>query len=380
MPRSNTLADLAPMAERVDALVGEHMLDGDGLCRSFINAATLEQWTNDAVARFDLEDFFQNAPDKAGCLSYENSLMSTSEYTLAGLARHDATGDADALAVARRGVHAIMRVAEEGRHYMPGYLPKPFGGLDRARHSHEISPDQYIKAVRALHTYKPHADAAQAAAIDQLFVDIADFFITRKFRHAYRHRTIVTAKTHHHALSLFVPICVLAANVTGDDRYRRQLAQFDEPIDELPGLALSNYNMASLLSEGFDLALGEGHADPRLRQAIADLWHHASQHVDDRGVGWEPHGGHTLRSSQATRLASMATIVERHHPSIDARSLAVRILSSFDDLARDMRHYQPEDEAKLHPTRKFLAHSICDTAVTSWLLAYWRLAAAKASP
>jgi len=366
------------LAERYASFVETFMIDGDGLCRSFINAETLAPWRNANLIDDELTDFFQNAPDKSACLTYENSLMSTSEYTMSCMEQHAATGDPGAYDRASRGIRALLSVAREGRHYMPGYLPKPFGGVAGARNSHEISPDQYTKAIRALAQWRDHFGSDDVEQINKLFVDIADFFVARRFRHAYRHRTIVTAQTHHHALGLFVPICVLAAKASGKQRYRDELTQFDGPIDELGGNhVLANFNMASLLTEGFDLALSEGHDDPRLKQAILMLWERAVRNVDEHGHGWESHGEVRLRTSQVTRLASMALIVERHHPGVEATELVMRILRQHPDPVIDMRHFRPEDEPRLHPTRRVLAHSICDTSVSSWLLAYWRLMARR---
>ena len=157
---------LAELAERYCSFVRTRMIDDDGLCRSFMNASEFRPWRNDELIDDDLTDMFQNAPDKAGCLTYENSLMSTSEFTMACITRHAVTDEACAREWAARGIDALLGVAREGRHYMPGYLPKPFGGMARPGHSHEISPDQYTKAVRALHAWRPTADAGQLEEIN----------------------------------------------------------------------------------------------------------------------------------------------------------------------------------------------------------------------
>ena len=364
-PASNGPLDLkalAPTADSFHDFVTTRMIDGDGLCRSFLCAQTLQPWTNEQLARRDqrkLTDCFQNAPDKAGCLAYENALMATGEFAVSQIARHQVTGEAAAKDRAHRAIRAILAVAEQGRHYMPGYLPKPFGGVARARDSHELSPDQYTKAILALHTWRPLASSEERAAIDRFFVDAADFFVARKFRHAYRHRTIVTALTHQHALGLFVPLVVLAANVSSDPGYRRHLASFDDAIEAaMTNEKLANFNMTSLLIEGFHLAICEGCDDPRLPKLIAVLWDRSAHHVDAAGDGYEG-SSPPRKTSQSTRLASAATIVERLHPSIPATQLAVTILGRLTDI-QQMLHYR-------------MPGSISVTSVTSWLVAYWRL-------
>jgi len=341
-PRGIDLTPLSATAETFHAFVTTRMIDDDGLCRSFLCAETLRPWTNEQLADKDLTDWFQNAPDKAGCLAYENALMSTGEFAASQIARHRATGEPAAQDRARRAVRAILAVAQEGRHYMPGYLPKPFGGLGRARDSHEISPDQYTKAMVALCAWRPLADAEEASAIDRFFVEAADFFIARKFRHAYRHRTIVTAQTHPHALGLFVPIVVLAANTSGDSRYRQHLALFSDAMDAvMQSRKMSSFNATALIIEGFEVAMAAGCDDPRLPKVVGHLWQQAAQHIDAQGDAFEGDNP-PKQTSQGTRLAATATIVERRCPEIQAGPLAVKILGRLTEI-QQMRNYRMRD-------------------------------------
>ncbi len=357
--------DLAPLSATADAFhtfVTTRMMDGDGLCRSFLHTDTLKPWTDAQLSKMDqrkLTDWFQNAPDKSACLAYENALMATGEFALSQIVRHRVTGEDSAKKIAHRAIRAILAVVEQGRHYMPGYLPKPFGGVAGARDSHEMSPDQYTKAIVALHAWRPLADRDEAAEIDRFFVDAAEFFIARKFRHAYRHRTIVTAQTHHHALGLFVPLVVLAANVTGNRSYLEHLSGFSEAIDAaMTNKVLANFNMTSLLIEGFHVAMREGCDDPRLTKLIAVLWRRAAEHVDARGDTFEGDSP-PRKTSQGTRLAATATIVEQLHLSIDATTPAVAILKRLSNI-QQMTNYR-------------VPGAISTTSVTSWLVAYWRL-------
>ncbi len=337
-------------------------MDADGLCRSALHAETLRPWTEQQLTKLDqrsLTDWFQNSPDLSGCLAYENALMATGEFALSQMVRHRVTGESAALELAHRGVRAILAVVEEGRHYMPGYLPKPFGGLARARYSHEISPDQYTKAVAAFHAWRPLASAGERAAIDRFFVDAADFFVARKFRHAYRHRTIVTADTHHHALGLFVPIVVLAANVSGRAGYRAHLKEFSRALDDsATDEKLSNFNMTSLLIDGFDVAMKEGCDDPRLPRLVESLWLRAIKNIDLDGTSYEGENRKHF-TSEGTRVAACATIVEQLHPTTRATTVAGRVLHRLTQV-QEMTHYR-------------IPGAIFEVSVTSWLLAYWRL-------
>jgi len=242
---------------------------------------------------------------------------------------------------------------------MPGWLPKPFGGLRNARNSHETSTDQYTKAVVALHAWRPLASQEERSRIDRFFVDAAEFFIARKFRLAYRHRTIVSADTHHHALGLFVPLVVLAAEVSGDARYRKHLASFSGPMDAaIDDDRLANFNMTSLVAEGYFLAMQVGCDDPRLAQTIRKLWQRGRARIDAEGDAYDGDRP-PKRDSQATRLAAIARIVESLDPSTRATNLAMKMLGRYTDV-RSMTH-----------TR--LPESIAEVSITSWLVAYWRL-------
>lgn len=353
---------LATAAAGFQAFVTQHMMDGDGLCRSCLHEDTFKPWTKEQLKTLDhrmLADWFQNSPDLSACLAYENALMATGEFTLSQIVRHRVTGEPAAREMAQRCVRAILAVIEQGRHYMPGYLPKPFGGLAKARDSHEMSIDQYTKAIAALHEWRPLASADERAAIDRFFVDAADFFIARKFRHAYRHRTIVTADTHHHALGLFVPLVVLAANVSGKPEYRAHLKLFDQAINDCAtDEKLSNFNMTSLLIDGFDIAIREGCDDPRLPQLIASLWTRSIKNIDATGESFE---GDSPRhsTSEGTRVAACAVVVEKLHPSTQATTVAARVLHRYTE-PKQMVHYR-------------IPGAIFDVSITSWLLAYWRL-------
>lgn len=363
--RAATAANLDSLAttEKVmhDFVIGR-MMDGDGLCRSMLCAATRAPWTNEDLAKTDqrlITDMFQNSPDKAGCMSYENALMATGEFAVSQIIRHRVTREAAARELAHQAIRAILAVIEEGRHYMPGWLPKPFGGLHNARNSHEMSTDQYTKAIVALHAWRPLASKEEQAAIDRFFVDAADFFIARKFRHAYRYRTIVTVDTHHHALGLFVPLVVLAARTSGDAGYRKHLATFSTAMDaSLHDEGLANFNMTSLMVEGYHVAMQAGCDDPRLPQTIKTLWQRGTKRIDAGGDSFDG-GNPPKKDSQGTRLAAVATIVESLDPATRATELAPKILS------------RQTDPQKMTHTR--LPESIAEVSITSWLVAYWRL-------
>lgn len=355
------LASLANAAAGFESFVTHYMTDGDGLCRSMLHSESYRPWTPAQLAKLDqamLTDWFKNAYDVSACLAYENALMATGEFAVSQIVRHQVTGEAVARDLAARGVRAILAVAEEGRHYMRGYLPKPFGGLAKARDSHEISPDQYTKAIAALYAWRPQANAEEKAAIERFFVDAADFFVARKFRHGYRDRTIVTPETHHHSLGLFVCVLALATSVTGKAEYRAHLADLSKALDACASDENPGFNGTSLNIDGFDIAIREGCDDPRLPQLIGHLWQRSIQYIDATGESFE--GDSPRRqSSEGTRVAACATVVEKLHPATNATAVAARVLHHYTDPQQMIHHRIPG--------------AIFDVSITSWLIAYWRL-------
>jgi len=353
---------LGDAAMRFERFVTSQMSDQDGLCLSFLNAETLRPFTKSDLARGEwptlLEDWFQNAPDKVSCMLYENSLMSTGEFAMSQMAKYRVTQKEEAKDRARRSILAILAVIDEGRYYAPGYLPKPLGGLRRARYSHEMSIDQYTKAIAALDAWRPWANRSEQERIERFFIDAAEFFIARKWRHAYRHRTIVTADTHLHALGLFVPLAQLAANVSGDKSYLRHLSKFGKALDaSMKDEVLANYNQCALIIEGFHVALANGCSDPRLRNIIASVWARSAALVNEDGVGIDP--SKKMPTSQTTRIAGVATLVKKWTPGLGVTEVAWRILERLTEVKQ--------------MTNPRVPGAIADTSVSSWLLGYWRL-------
>ena len=340
------------------------MVDDDGLCRSMLCAATLAPWTNDDLAKTDqrrITDMFQNATDKAGCMSYENALMATSEFALSQITRHRVTKEEPARELAHRGIRGILAVIEEGRHYMPGWLPKPFGGVSHARDSHEMSVDQYTKAIIALHAWRPLAGQGRAGRDRP--------FLHRRSR--LLHRTEVAARLpapHHchrcHASSRAGLVCALvqlAAQASGDDRYLAQLTNFDDAITAAlanEGLE-SGFNGISLIVEGFHAAMQAGCTGRATAPADRAFMEAGSKCVDEQGRGFIPREPPVF-DSQGPRLAAIATIVESQNPNTHATDLAQKILGSHRDPAQ-MKHTGD------------LTESIAEVSITSWLVAYWRL-------
>jgi hypothetical protein len=358
--------------ERLRAFVEEHMMDECGLITSHMNARTLKPWTAEELRDLDTQPIYnKERGDPVGQLGYEDTLMATGEYALSQVLRFKVTGDALALAAAAHPIYAILRVLYEGDYYERGFLPKPHGGMRKAAYSHEISPDQYIKCYVALRAYQPCAPPSLKKTIDTYLVAIADYFLNRNFMHPYRERTIVSPQSRPHCISIYVPSLVVASNITGDKKYLEALVRFGQVLDDLQtGETQVNFNICSLYVEGFHLALQEGAQDPRLREAIRKQWEMNVKLVAADGFGCES-AGRPPKTSRVMRVASTAPIVDRYFPELHAHKTGVFILQKITD-PKAMTYFTEFDPKHMPPGHSYLAESICETSVTSWLLAYWR--------
>jgi hypothetical protein len=367
------LEQLAPVEARLVEFIERHLVDGHGLIRAHVNVHTLQPWTVEQLAQGQHQLHFYDVRrgDPVGQLTYEDSIMATGEYALSRMHKFAVTADPLALAAAAQPVHALLRVAEEGAKYERGYLPKPHGGATRAAYSHEISVDQYIKALLALRLWQQHCGPAQRRLIDELIVAMCDYHLVRKFQHPRREMMIVTPENRTHGMALFIPLLVLAHQITGQSHYREALRRFDGIIDELlTGAVPTNTNIVGLFMEGFDLALREGHQDDRLVRLLGRMWEGKLADIERLGL-WHEDPTDTFTSSRGLRVAPFAPIVDHHLPGYHAHRLALKLLQGMTDPMQMLYANTPAEQ--LHPTIRFRASSLCETTLSSWLLAYWLL-------
>jgi hypothetical protein len=95
-----------------------------------------------------------------------------------------------------------------------------------------------------------------------------------------------------------------------------------------------------------------------LARTIIRLWQRGARRIDESGAAYDSYDS-TRREPQSTRLAATATIVEALDPATRASELALRILG------------RERDPQTMTHTR--LPETIDEVAITSWLVAYWRL-------
>ncbi|MHC4874747.1 MAG: hypothetical protein ACYTFY_23095, partial [Planctomycetota bacterium] len=351
------IKSLSGACENVTDFIEEHMIDSDGLFYCHVNVATLKPWTDEEFAARNYFTHFHNMArgGTMGVLAYEDSLMATAEYALSQIICYEKADNDKALVTASRHITTILNVMEEGDKFEKGYLPKPHGGLSKASWSHEISHDQYIKCVVSLNAYKKYASESLKKVIDERLVQIADYFYNRDFRYPRRESMVVTPEARPHVLALFVPVLVIAGNLTGDKKYSKALEQFSPIIDKIATETEQvNTNASSLMIEGFHLALQEGCKDMRLKDCLVALWDRHLDFVDDEGKGPED-STQDFNSSRILRIPSFAPLIDFYCPEKEAYKAAIHILKSQQN-PKEMLYANAEEDT-MHPAHKYRVHS-----------------------
>lgn len=364
---------LEQQEKQISDFVESYLTDECGLLLCHLNINTLKPWSNDELSKFDLAPLIlKNCSGPAGYMSYEDSLMATGEYALSQIIKYEATAFSPALVTAGHQIFAILRVLFEGERYEKGFLPKPHGGMRNCGYSHEISPDQQIKSLVALRAYQKYCPASLSRTIDNYIVAIADYHTARNFIHPRRESFVVTPENRPHHLSILIPVLWLAHKITGKKSYKESLGRFDAVLDYLAqgksgtDLDIASFNIASLLFDGFHLAMQEGLDDRRLKETIRQFWLLNLPFVREDGYG----SIEGKRTSRVLRLSSMAPIVDQYFPETEAYKLGIWLMQKI-NTPPDMLYETAKSE--IHPSRYNMTESVCETSVTSWLLAYWRL-------
>ncbi len=363
--RGQSASRLEEIARYYQAFTENHLIDTDGLVRAYVSPQTLLPFTLAEIRpRYDerLRDMCQNSADPAGALTYENSLMATGEFAMSQILRFQRTSAPAARQLAQRSIRAILNVAAEGRHYMPGYLPKPHGGLAAARYSHEMSTDQYTKTIAALEQWRPFAAPGERDEIVRFLADAADFFIARRFRFPWRQKLIVEPHVHLHALALYLPLLQLAGTLV-DRKYLKHMAQFEGPLETTRQRSKSvhathRFNEISLFLDGFDVAIRAGHGDPRLPEVMRELFSRGADAIDEMGFGSE--GGQ--KTSWAVRLVAGVTLLRDERGLSERIALAERVMLAYDHVDHMRVRSYPDS-----------VDGIDGVGIASWLLTYWRL-------
>lgn len=286
-------------AVQLEAFVEQHLVDKDGLVYSSIDDRTLRP-----LADRDIPDRVAyrraSAPAQirqSGIFGYEDSLMATAEYLMAAIYRHRVTGAAEARERARRSFKALCAVAQAGRRVardlaepIPGFLPKPYGGVGTAHLSGETSVDQYMRVMVAIELYSDAlASTAERGWINRFLRDCADCWAANNYTFGYFGQTVRWGQYLPHSVA-FALYCSALGEAVGQRpaAHAAWFRIFMERTDPLKKrVAATDGNVASLTV----LAL-KGLC--RLRPELTGRWRRYGRSIvrrclkviDDEGWAW----------------------------------------------------------------------------------------------
>ena len=392
------MTDLAQRAEQITRFMETHMIDGDGLVYATIRHQTLKPFRKEDIAGQDYYPYYYHTSiDNTTAINYEDTEMVTADYMDSQLLRYRSTGEAEALAIARRCYEALRRVIREGNTVARGILPKPYGGLRHVAKSRSFSIDQYTKVMLALERFREReATAKERADIARVLVDFAHWWcrqmFTPPFRELYAARIGQSWAPHNYGFKFY--LTSLAWRLSRDPLYKHWLGVFLQDKNEI----FKYRNPAS--ANMADLAI---RSLLRVRDLVPQeqrLWNRAIRHTWTLGkralsrdyyqlpghcIGQDTRYPHFLpgrtpfygwsferwisrmRYGASTALASAGLAAA---DIVKDRDLCLRIL---DRRGRDgyIMYLFDEDGRQIHHRHRFLREAICGYSNAAWLRAYW---------
>jgi len=391
--------------------------DADGLITSDIKADELRPWRNEDLEGkgYDIWENWQHDP--AGCLSYEDCIMGTGRYICARILRHLASGgDEAALADAERGVGAILALSREGDRIEDGFLPKPFGGLGKASLSKNTSNDQYEHALFALWSFRQACpDSPLVPEIESAIVRWTEYFVRKDFSylfHGYQwvctdpveEKNGLPACVGRHALGLYLPMCVMCRQITGETRYEglihdRLLPSLKRFIEDPTEGFSGHSNSCNLLGHGVYFCRQNSVIIEEATQVLETCWeiserrlsrtdgleydyahagasddHPLPAHYLDRPLpsdGWKfGLWVSNVKTASSTKTAHTGMLLERITPDPERAAVIRRILDHFDE-PRDFMRWVDPDGSQTPAEQAWQANTIPSQFVGAWLQAYY---------
>jgi len=397
--------------EKIYSLVASKMMDKDGLVYSMILEDTLKP-----IHDKDIPDRvcfnYVDAPKKlwkAGFFGYEDSLMATAEFLLANIYKYRVTKDKQVKQLANKLFNALKSAALAGAKYngwivrpMLGFLPKPYGGINTAHLSGEVSVDQYQRVMYALEIYRNTiASASERKWIDKFLLACADCWDINNYTFNYMLGICRWGCCSAHSVAFGLYCSAIGMNLSGKQQHKGWFEIFMSRVDSLeknPAHSLSD-NVACLVAfASKSLCRTVPKEQARWRVYAERIVKSSISGMDKDGYGWlftflsgqkkgeliRPHWDKTshrywdfLRwrgnirrplSQLAGALADVYEITGNEKYS----KLAQNVLSKHGEKGymKWLEPLTPKDMPKGYET---LGKFICGLNTATWLRAYWQL-------
>ena len=425
--RLKTLADLAQLFEKcMDSARDEH-----GLLYDELNAHTMQPWTDSELRALGAASWPESAalPSMAwggeskptscwsyglsGGYTYENSVTTTGRYICAKILKHLATGgDEGALSDAEGAVRALLALSEEGDKVEKGLLPKPFGGLKKASQSTGMSNDQYEHALLGLCRFRRACpDSPLVPEIESAIVRWTQYFLREDWSYLFHGRYWaclepcdrgdypVSALVH--PLGLYMPLCLMSHEFTGDQQYLDQFHHrllpvlqrwIQNPAERFTG----HTNSCELQAMGMYFCQTQGFIAKEAQQALEHCWNMSKKRLSPDSLDLDLYGmtqGHRVRpryldvelpdtggkrglwisnmkTPQSLKTAHTGTLLQRLRHEADRGTTIRRILERFQTVT-DITNLIDQDGKQVPPDHKYMTESICVEMVAAWLQVYY---------
>jgi len=231
---------LEEIEKNIYKIINDYFLDKDGYIYSCINKNTLlpfkdddpevnvvpihKMWIANGGFPYDLKRTYMN---------YEDSDMAAGDYLMALMSKYQKTKDSETKNRINKLYQAMVKLYDtvaEKHPYGAGFLPKPYGGIDRASESFETSADQYFKFTVALEKYSfLTEDESVKKKISDILVSFAQWLDERDFVTPYMGYCNYGRLQHlQHYLGYFTYIMALGYKITGNKHFLQEALFFKE--------------------------------------------------------------------------------------------------------------------------------------------------------
>ena len=321
------------------------------------------------------------APTVAEAWYGENTLWATGWLLWSQMLRYQVTGEAEALAIARKCFQDLNHVFDLSRTIEPGLLGKPHGGRAGETTSFDQSAMPVLLYVQFAREYGTPAERDVAR---QNMHDHGDYYLRRNWLMNHHGRLVrIVPAAHPSAMKYFA--CIYAAYVmTGQERFRDAAVK----------------HVGELITKGLVIwpsVQYEMNHSPWYYSWLDEYWSQTSladafDWIGNIGIYWDAaqrglnHEGLMLNGAYNTKTKQFTPAHERPAPA--ALSLMIAVLGlmarkhGFDDRAHEISRKillrinrdclrQCWDDGQLPPDLRFDANLFPAECPAEWLTAYW---------
>ena len=238
---TDRLAQLGRVADELEQYIDGRLFDPFGIAMSGIDSHTGRPYERDFITPVKVPR--RAAFDTWTYWTYEDAVMQMGLYIHAQVLKHDATGDEACIEKARACWEVLHNVYSCSQIHGIGSFLRPYGGYDEMHKFLEpLGTDQASPMFTGLFHFMKHADAHTREIITDVLLRTLTWYEQQGFSYFYYKSFIHGWEPDHslsiHACSYYIPAIAWAANVTGEQKWRRyldaRLPKFTEKQYPLP--------------------------------------------------------------------------------------------------------------------------------------------------